>query len=154
MHNTNSYSYSFCFSLTHTHFPLCWVMNTRNREQGLISVCRFPSCAAHSDPCIHRSQRPSCRQEASEAAHRQARALLWTCSSLIEKPWEPHINHVLMYTALISQAATCCQQVMLTLLFRAVMRSREQTVWKWAEEHSVAFICSVVGFFFPLQKLE
>lgn len=62
-----------------------------------------------------------------KAIHREGREPVWTCSSPIEEASELHINHVLMYTSLISQAVTCCQQVLLTQLFRAVMRSREQS---------------------------
>ena len=156
----HSHSYIFCFYLlhththTHAHFSLCWVMRTRSREMGLISVWRFLFSGSHSDPHIHRSQWPSCRDEASEATHRQGRALLWTCSSPIEETWEPHINHVLMYNSLISQAVTCCQQVLLTQLFRALMRSKEQRVRKWAKGHSVVLICLVVLHVFPPTKLE
>lgn len=119
----------------------------KQRESGLISVCRFLSSGLHSDPDIHRCQWPSCSCRAFEAARRQCGALLWTCRSLIEEPWEPHINHVLMYTALISQAVTCCQQVLLTRLFRAVMSSTEPPVWKWAKEHCRTLICFIALFF-------
>lgn len=123
-------------------------------------MCVGNSSGSHFDPYTHRSQRPSCRHEASEAAHTQGRALLRTCSSLIQKPWEPHINHVLMNTALISQAVTCCQPVLLTPLFRAVMRSREEPVWKWAKWaaqcHMYLFgsMAWVVFLFFFLLNLE
>lgn len=116
------------------HFVQWW---RPEAESGLISAYQlhsstFPSDTSTEDGDLFVDMR-SLRQPTDVAKLRR----------LTEKPGEPSLNPVLMYTVLISQAVTRCEQVFLTRNWELKWGAKNSLVESERKE-GVVFICLLV----------